>query len=147
MSPPAMMIIAAFIAGLMLPASADAASMRVTTGLNLRTGPGASYARITVIPGGGWVDLIGRSGNWCDVSWAGYRGWVACRYLAGGYYYPDRSPRVFFDFFLGPWIFDHDRDRHYRPHYRVPPRRDYRRDRAPEFPWPFRGPGGHDYDR
>jgi len=135
-----MMMVGALFAGLMFSSGTDAEAARVTTYLNLRIGPGVGYAPITVIPGGGWVEVIGYSGGWCRVEWAGYRGWVSCRYLAdlappGGYYYPEPDDGVFFEFFLAPRIFE--RERHdvprkpRRPHYRSD--REEGRDRAYEW--------------
>ena len=133
-----MVAVAALIAGLMLPARAEAESLRVTAGLNLRTGPGVGYAPIMVIPGGGWVELIGYSGGWCEVEWAGYRGWVFCRYLAGveppGYYYPEpAAPDLYFDFSFGRFAFDDEREPRRAP--RKPRRHSEHR---------FNHDGGHD---
>lgn len=140
MSPRLTITIGALIAGLMLPAAAEAAPARTVTDLNLRTGPGVGYGRITVIPGGGWVEVLGSSGGWCHVEWAGYGGWASCRYLAAAappprYAYPRPDIGLYFGFGLRPWIFEFDRDRHYRPHYRVPRYdRPPRYDRVPRYP-------------
>jgi len=149
MSPRLMMIIGAFIAGLMLPASAEAALMRATTDLNMRATPGGS--RIAVIPGGAWVDVTGYAGGWCRVAWAGYYGWSSCRYLAGyaptpRYVYPSPGIGVYLGF-PGPWIFRRDYD--YRPYYRSrqPKYRDYDRRRwLKKRDYPGRH-GDHDYSR
>jgi uncharacterized protein YraI len=135
MSPRLLIVIGALIAGLMLPASAEAALMRATTDLNMRTTPGGS--RIAVIPGGAWVDVTGYSGGWCRVAWAGYYGWSSCRYLAGyaptpRYVYPEPRVGIYLGFPLRPWIFDYDRD--YRPYYRPAPRTKY----LPRYPWYWR---------
>lgn len=113
----AIVIIGAFIAGLMLPATAEAALGWTKTGLNLRIGPGVGHARIAVIPRGGRVEIIGYSGNWCHVEWADEVGWVYCRYLAGvappgGYLYSPPVAGVDYDIGIEPFIFHHDRDRH-----------------------------------
>jgi uncharacterized protein YraI len=139
MSPRLLMIVGALIAGLMLPASAEAALMRATTDLNMRATPGGS--RITVIPGGAWVDVSGYSGGWCRVAWAGYYGWSSCRYLAGyapptRYVYPSPGVGIYLGFPLRPWIFDYDRD--YRPRYRREP--------EPRYPWYWRH-DDHDWRR
>lgn len=76
---------AAVLGGLMIPATASAAtSAIVTADLNIRTGPGTGYQRFGTIPYGSHVTVIGcLSGySWCDVSWAGERGWVSSNYLA-----------------------------------------------------------------
>jgi len=126
-----MMIVGALLAGVTLPATAEAASMRTTTDLNMRASPGGS--RITVIPGGAWVEVIGYSGGWCRVAWAGYDGWASCRYLAsavpdGRYYYPDPEPS--FGFYFGAprtqFFFGFDRDRRYQRYDRSPRYRHYR---------------------
>ncbi len=52
--------------------------------LNVRTGPGIQYARVTVIPNGTVVELIGRTGSgpWVRIQLGdGTRGWVNSRYL------------------------------------------------------------------
>lgn len=84
------------IAAMLVPGVASAATAAiVTTDLNIRTGPGASYQRFGTIPAGYRVTVLGclTGYNWCDVDWAGTRGWVSGTYLAyreGGNYY-DRS--------------------------------------------------------
>jgi uncharacterized protein YraI len=137
------MLKGALLAGAMLvPGVASAATAAiVTTDLNVRTGPGVEYQRFQTIPAGDRVTVIGcLSGyNWCDVDWAGSRGWVSGSYLAyrqGGDYY-DRPissigisigiPVVGFD----PYVY-HDRyyrDRSwYRDRYLDDRRREARRD-------------------
>ncbi|MGF1651444.1 MAG: SH3 domain-containing protein [Hyphomicrobiaceae bacterium] len=51
--------------------------------LNIRSGPGVSYAKIGSIPPDTacvWKSA-GCSGNWCRVSYAGVEGWANTRYL------------------------------------------------------------------
>lgn len=91
-------ILAAFI-GIAAPSAAFAAANAFTTNdLNIRTGPGTSYQRFDTIPQGGRVIVHGcLSGyNWCDVSWAGERGWVSGSYLAyaSGRYARQPIPRI-----------------------------------------------------
>jgi uncharacterized protein YraI len=77
--------VVAMTAGLILPGVAFAAAPAfTTTDLNIRTGPGTSYQRFGTIPDGGRVTVHGclTGYNWCDVSWAGERGWVSGNYLA-----------------------------------------------------------------
>ena len=79
------MIGAAFAGAMLLPGMASAASPAVvTTDLNIRTGPAASYQRFGTIPGGTRVTVHGclNGYNWCDVTWSGERGWVSGNYLA-----------------------------------------------------------------
>jgi uncharacterized protein YraI len=77
--------------GMLVPGVAAAATAAiVTTDLNIRTGPGTGYYAFDVIPVGGRVTVYGCATgyNWCDVGWAGTRGWVSGNYLAyrsGGY--------------------------------------------------------------
>jgi uncharacterized protein YraI len=71
--------------GLLTPGVAAAAvNAVVTTDLNIRTGPSAKYQRFGTIPGGYRVTVYGclTGYNWCDVNWAGTRGWVSGKYLA-----------------------------------------------------------------
>ena len=65
--------------------------------VNLRTGPGANYARIATIPAGAPVNIL-RCGRWCEVVYAGRKGWASASYIArggvprGGYVFlPDQS--------------------------------------------------------
>lgn len=70
-------------AALALSASAAWAAPAVTeTDLNMRTGPGTGYAVITAIPGGATVDVVGCSGGWCEVAFAGNVGYSSRSYLA-----------------------------------------------------------------
>lgn len=90
-----MALTAAALAGglIALPGVASAASPAiVTTDLNIRTGPGTGYQAFDVIPAGGRVTVYGCATgyNWCDIAWAGTRGWVSGNYLAyreSGRYY------------------------------------------------------------
>lgn len=84
--------IATLAGALLVPGIAAAAAPAiVTTDLNIRTGPGANYQRFGTIDAGDRVTVHGclRGYNWCDVSWAGNRGWVSGSYLAylGDRYY------------------------------------------------------------
>ena len=66
-------------------ATGDAAAQEsavVVTDLNVRTGPGTGYPRISTIPGGSSVEILGCTpDNWCDVVWFQLRGWVSGDYL------------------------------------------------------------------
>lgn len=134
----------AFAAGLFAATSALAASALVTTDLNLRTGPGTRYARITAMPAGAIVDVRGCTAgyNWCRVNWRGYDGWASARYLAhqtGGY-----SGRSYSNYgaaigipliagvIIGGAIYDDDHyDRRYWRYRGRDDWRDYRRYRHP----------------
>ncbi|MCB1496855.1 MAG: SH3 domain-containing protein [Bauldia sp.] len=51
--------------------------------VNLRTGPSTKYARITTIPAGARVNVL-RCGRWCEVIYAGRRGWASASYIRRG---------------------------------------------------------------
>ncbi len=108
-----------------VPAVASAAPARVTTNVNLRTGPGTEYYPILVLPAGAPVELYGclNGYTWCDVSYGRERGWVSSRYLSTFYSGPTYRPRPyvsvpFLTFNFGYW------DNHYahRPWYQNRPR-------------------------
>lgn len=67
--------------GVLAPVAAEAAY--VTGSVNLRTGPGTQYARITTVPAGARVSVGGCS-SWCSVNYQGMRGYVSASYIAGG---------------------------------------------------------------
>jgi uncharacterized protein YraI len=74
------------IAGLTLMgvAAANAAPGFSTANVNVRTGPDIDFPSVGVIPEGDPVEIAGclRDESWCDVIWAGNRGWVYSEYLA-----------------------------------------------------------------
>lgn len=80
-----MLSIAAFLAALALATTgASAAAVGVTSGsVNLRSGPGAQYAVVAVVPPSQTVTVIGcvAGSSWCDVTWASYRGWMSANYI------------------------------------------------------------------
>lgn len=117
---------AAFVA--VLPGLAAAANAYSTANVNMRSGPSTQYPPVLVIPAGVRVDIQGcmRAANWCDVAYAGYRGWVSGSYLQTTYsqrrvyvdpqyYRPLGIPTITFS--IGSYW-----DRHYRD-------RDFYRDR------------------
>lgn len=117
---------AAFVA--VLPGLAAAATAFSTANVNMRSGPSTQYPPVLVIPAGVRVDIQGcmQSANWCDVAYAGYRGWVSGSYLQTTYsqrrvyvdpeyYRPLGIPSITFS--VGSYW-----DRHYRD-------RDFYRDR------------------
>jgi hypothetical protein len=55
----------------------------VNIGLNLRTGPGTQFDRITVLPAGTVMPITGRIGSnqWWQVRFGGTIGWVAATYV------------------------------------------------------------------
>lgn len=93
------------IAGLTMlgTAAAQAAPGFSTANVNIRTGPDTDFPSVGVIPEGDDLDIRGclKDESWCDVIWAGNRGWVFSEYLAfeqrgGGYVsLPDVGPAAF----------------------------------------------------
>lgn len=105
-----------------LPAIAEAAPAFSTGNVNMRSGPSTQYPPVIVIPVGSQVDIRGcmSSANWCDVAYAGYRGWVSGSYLQASYsqrrvyvdpqyYRPLGIPTVTFS--IGRYWDDHYRNR------------------------------------
>jgi uncharacterized protein YraI len=74
-------------AGLLTPAVAEAATGYATADVNLRGGPGTNYPVIDVIPDNARVTIYGciRGRSWCDVGFAGARGWMSENYLQANY--------------------------------------------------------------
>ncbi len=74
---------AAAVSATIVPAIAEAAPAFSTANVNMRSGPSTRYPAVVVVPVGTRVNIIGcmSSANWCDVSFAGYRGWVSGSYL------------------------------------------------------------------
>lgn len=141
---------AALCALVAVPSIADAAVRGFSTAnVNMRSGPSTAYPAVTVIPVGAPVTIHGcmSSVNWCDVAFAGGRGWVSGNYVQAAYqqrrvnvgpryYQPLGIPTVTFQ--VGNYW-----DRHYRG-------RDFYRDRD-RWDRGGRGPdrdrGGWDRDR
>lgn len=125
----------AFLAAMLGATAAYASPAIVTTGLNLRTGPGTGYRTIVTMPDGAVVDVRGcvRGYGWCRINWGGYDGWASSGYLAfdsGRYVHRSYSRYgatvgipLIAGVILGATI-NHDHDyRHHRDH-----RHDWRRD-------------------
>ena len=72
------------VGSLALVTSADAAgtSMRATTAVNVRSGPGTGYSRIGLLYSGDHVQALSTSNGWTKVSYKGRTGYVASAYLA-----------------------------------------------------------------
>lgn len=66
------------------PISAIAAPGVARISATLRAGPGAGFPAVDQIPSGARINIFGciRGGAWCEVSYAGERGWVAATALA-----------------------------------------------------------------
>lgn len=75
------------LAAIVITAVAEAAPAFSTANVNMRSGPSTRYPAVIVIPYGARVEIQGcmQSANWCDVSFAGYRGWVSGTYLQALY--------------------------------------------------------------
>lgn len=127
----------AVAAALIAPDAAMAAASAIATAdVNLRAGPSTRYPVIDVIGDGHNVRIFGCLGNrsWCDVSYAGQRGWMSSNYLAvrdnGRRYTGSRivpsigAPVISFSF--GSYWGDHYRHRSF---YRDRSRWDHRNDR------------------
>ncbi|QIB35206.1 SH3 domain-containing protein [Ancylobacter pratisalsi] len=54
-----------------------------TANVNLRAGPSTAYPAVTLVPAGTPITTFGcvTGYTWCDVAFAGYRGWVAADYI------------------------------------------------------------------
>jgi uncharacterized protein YraI len=74
--------VSAALAALALSAGVAAAAS-ATTDVNLRAGPGPDYQAIGVIPAGAPVAVMGCSGSWCQVNYAGRAGYASASYLSG----------------------------------------------------------------
>ncbi len=141
MKPRLQMVVLAVVAGLLvtglaMPERAFAANGYATTDVNMRSGPGVGYPRIVVIPRDAAVTIRGclDSRRWCDVSWAGWRGWVSARYLVWARYerpiYRPGYPPLWggpiiqfrFDLYHDRWYRDRPwyRKRHWHPDRRRP---------------------------
>ncbi|WP_240535585.1 SH3 domain-containing protein [Bradyrhizobium sp. STM 3809] len=75
------------VAALLIAAStslAEAADGLMRNSAAMRAGPGPGFPQVSRIPAGARVTIHGclEGGAWCDVSFAGERGWVASRALA-----------------------------------------------------------------
>jgi uncharacterized protein YraI len=89
-------VLVGFLLMMATPLSAMAANAFSTGNVNMRSGPGTSYAQITTIPSGSTLTMHGclNGYNWCDVSWSGRRGWVSSNYLQA-LYRNQRHPLVY----------------------------------------------------
>lgn len=119
---------AALTAFLALPALAQAASGFATANVNMRSGPSTAYPAVVVIPVGARLQIYGclSYDSWCDVSFAGGRGWVSGRYIQAIY----NNNRVYVDrnYYqgLGIPVITFDIDDYWGRNYR---QRDFYRER------------------
>jgi hypothetical protein len=52
------------------------------TNVNLRQGPGTTYAVVTLIPAGSPVNVSGCNGGWCQVNYEGQNGYIIATAIA-----------------------------------------------------------------
>ena len=72
-----------FASVIAVPALAFAVPATVTANVNVRSGPGVNYGRLSALPAGIRVDAGPCSGGWCQIN---NRGWVSARFVSfGGY--------------------------------------------------------------
>jgi hypothetical protein len=115
-------LFAGIFALLMVASSAaDAATAWTKRSLNLRTGPGTIYAKITTMPAGARIEAF-NCASWCEVFYRGYHGWASARYISFSGYWPappivvvPPRPPLYWQY-RRPWW---DDDYHYR-RYRRP---------------------------
>lgn len=121
----------AALALLATTATAFAAPAVATGNVNVRSGPGTSYARVDTLRRGERVDVQNCRGSWCYVEKRGPDGWVSANYLSrrGGGWHDDD---------------DWDRPPHWNPR---PPRPPHWNPRPPRpQPWPVYPYPGHHND-
>lgn len=93
--------VAAAAAVVFLPA-AQAAPGTATSNVNVRQGPGTSYAVTSTLRRGDIVDVQQCQGSWCYVQGRGFAGWVSASYLsAGGTPVNPSNPGLSFGFTIG----------------------------------------------
>lgn len=66
----------------------------VRTNVHLRSGPGTNAEIVATIPGGSTVRVGACSGEWCEVTWNGRRGFAIAQSLASGGARPARAYRA-----------------------------------------------------
>lgn len=95
---------------LAIPAVAQAYPGWTTGNVNMRTGAGVGYARITTIPANQLVQIYGCS-TWCQIGWGGFSGWVSGNYVRaagpGIPIQPPPPPPPMFGFGMG-WGWGHN---------------------------------------
>lgn len=142
------------LAGLALAALAATTNMAsaavsgfATGTVNERAGPGTEYPIVNVIPAGAEVTIYGclNGWSWCDVDFAGWRGWVFGSYLQAYYrsapvavpYYGPTLGIPFVSFSVNYW------DNHYRARPWYAQRTNYFK--IPGRPGTFKPEGGGAY--
>ncbi|ODT70067.1 MAG: hypothetical protein ABS75_14650 [Pelagibacterium sp. SCN 63-23] len=94
-------VVAAAAVMMFLPA-AQAAPGTVTSNVNVRSGPGTSYAVVDTLRRGEQVDVQRCQGSWCYAVKPGPDGWVSASYLsANGRPVNPSQPGISFGFTIG----------------------------------------------
>lgn len=113
----------ALLLGISLPSLAEAANAYATGNVNMRTGPGTQYGRVGTIPAGATLTIRGclNGYSWCEVTFAGRRGWASSNYLQATYQ-NRRRPIIHVGPIIGlPIIVHRPRPPHWGGHRPRPP--------------------------
>jgi uncharacterized protein YraI len=64
-------------------AMAEGRNVLSANAVSMRAGPGVSFRKVATVAKNQIVTVHGcaRAYSWCDVDWAGYRGWVSAKFL------------------------------------------------------------------
>jgi uncharacterized protein YraI len=108
-----------------LPALAQAATAYLQDTTEMHAGPDYDYPTIDVVPAGDGVVVHGclSDWSWCDVGYAGLRGWIAADELLDDY---DRRPIALVGPSIGLGVLSFSFSNYWDSHYRS---RDFYRDR------------------
>ena len=63
------------------PVNSNNATVKANGGLNMRSGAGKDFSKVTLIPDGSTVEVVEESGEWSLVKYNSYTGWVKSSYL------------------------------------------------------------------
>lgn len=85
--------VAGVAAGLLVASTAHASPGWATGDVNMRSCPSTRCGKILTIPRGARVEVYSCRG-WCEISYAGYRGFSSGRYINVGGYRRARPPAV-----------------------------------------------------
>nr|AJW29902.1 SH3 type 3 domain-containing protein [Ochrobactrum sp. LM19] len=64
-----------------LTGGAYAAPAYTTGNVNMRSGPGTGYQKLTTLPAGTGIDVRRCAANWCNVRALGVSGWISASYV------------------------------------------------------------------
>lgn len=135
--------VVAFLGAFSVSSAAMAATAIATTDVNLRAGPSTRYPVVNVVDDGDGVRVFGclEGRSWCDVGYAGQRGWMSSNYLAfvergrryTGPTVVERIGAPIISFSFGNYWDNHYRGRDfYRDRDRYDGRREVKRERREE---------------